>query len=344
MDSIESAVERALGELGDPSLWDRPKGYSRSLALCVVDSIWSLGIRYETVEKILDSYLKARGLNGVKDAQTCTDGPSDLLKWFTDPSGCSGSPDKFAEIVDNRNRTSSVNGILKAEAVVQGCNLMASLGIDTTHALILRADEVQRKWMSEIKGQSSGISWKYLLMLAGQSGVKPDRMVKRFMSRMGISGALSPEDFIDALVRRIDLVDIDATAIDHQIWLLERHDSIDELKVIQNRVNQFAEDRLWDQFHSVKNLFVALVGEVGEIAEILQWKSDSEITEFLSTSKGITRLGEEVADVFIYLLRIADMAGIDLVEATNAKILINAEKYPIEISRGKSTKYSDGLL
>ena len=340
MQSTDLAVERALAELGDALVWDVPKGYRGSLALCVMDSIFSLGIRYETVERVLGGYLKARGFRGIEDAQLCTDRPVDLLEWFDSPTGCSGSSDRFAEIVGNRNRTSSVNGILKAEAVVQACNLLSSIDVNTPKTLISRAEELQSKWLREIKGQSSGISWRYMLMLAGLSGVKPDRMVYRFMKRMGVGGDVSPEDFVQAIVRRINLSGVDATAVDHQIWLLQREVDTDELKILQNRVSQFAEDRDWDQFHSVKNLFMALVGEVGEIAEILQWKSDAGVTQFLSTSKGRDRLGEEVADVFIYLMRLAEKAGIDLVHVTDEKLLSNAEKYPIATSRGSAKKYS----
>ncbi len=223
MSAADFDVKRVLSELGDPSMWDAPDGYHVSLALCVVDSIWSLGIKYETVENVLRRYLSARGYRGLEDAQTCSDGPGDLLEWFHEPpSGCSGSSDRFAEIVGNRNRTSSTNGVLKSEAVVQACTLLKSMEINTTADLISQAHVVEPRWLTEIKGQASGISWKYLLMLAGQSGVKPDRMVKSFMQRMGAAATVSPDDFVQALVDTINQPTVDATAVDHQIWLLER--------------------------------------------------------------------------------------------------------------------------
>jgi len=341
MGAADFDVKRALLELGDPSMWERPEGYRSSLALCVVDSIWSLGIRYQTVEKVLDRYLAARGYRGLEDAQACSDGPGDLLDWFMSPSGGSGSNDRFAEIVGSRNRTSSTNGVLKAEAVFQACTLLKSMAINTTADLISHADVVEPRWLREVKGQASGISWKYLLMLAGQSGVKPDRMVKSFMQRMGASTAVNPDAFVQVLVEVINQEGIDATAVDHQIWLVERGSSSDELQGLQALVNQFAEVRDWDQFHTVKNLFLALVGEVGEVAELIQWKNDSDLELFLATEEGRDRMGEEIADVFIYLMRLAEKAGIDLAHVTHKKLSVNEEKYPVGSSRGNATKYNE---
>ena len=340
MSAANFDVKRALLELGDPSMWERPEGYRGSLALCVIDSIWSLGIRYQTVEKVLDRYLIARGHRGLEDAQICSDGPGDLLEWLRSQSGGSGSSDRFAEIVGNRNRTSSTNGVLKSEAVVQACTLLNSMGINTTADLISQAHVVEPRWLTEVKGQASGISWKYLLMLAGQSGVKPDRMVKRFMQRMGATTAVSPDDFVQALVDAINQPAVDATAVDHQIWLLERDSSSDELHELQALVHQFAEVRDWDQFHSVKNLFLALVGEVGEVAELIQWKNDTDIDSFLESTEGRDRMGEELADVFIYLMRLAEKAGVDLAQVTHKKLSANEEKYPVSSSRGNATKYN----
>lgn len=341
MSAADFDVKRVLSELGDPSMWDAPDGYHGSLALCVVDSIWSLGIKYETVENVLRRYLSARGFRGLEDAQTCSDGPGDLLEWFTSSSGCSGSSDRFAEIVGNRNRTSSTNGVLKSEAVVQACTLLKSMEINTTADLIAHAHVVEPRWLTEIKGQASGISWKYLLMLAGQSGVKPDRMVKRFMQRMGAAATVSPDEFVQALVDAINQPAVDATAVDHQIWLLERDGSSDELQGLQALVHQFAEVRDWDQFHSIKNLFLALVGEVGEVAELIQWKNDSDLQLFLATTEGRDRMGEELADVFIYLMRLAEKAGVDLAQVTHKKLSANEEKYPVSSSRGNATKYNE---
>ena len=185
MGGTDFDLKRALLELGDPSSWESPEGYRSSLALCVMDSIWSLGIRYQTVEKVLDRYLKVRGFAGLEEVQSCLDGPRALLDWCLALESPQGHSEAFAAAVQNWNRTSSTNGVLKAEAVLQACRLLDSMRIDSTQDLLAQSDVVEPRWRSEVKGQASGISWRYLLMLAGQSGVKPDRMVRRFMQRIG---------------------------------------------------------------------------------------------------------------------------------------------------------------
>ena len=112
------------------------------------------------------------------------------------------------------------------------------------------------------------------------------------------------------------------------------------LEQLQVNLRVFAQDRDWGQFHSVRNLVLALVGEVGELAELLQWIDDQEIEEFLDAG-GRVRLGEELADVLFYLVRIADVSGVELSEATKAKLEINQLKYPIEKSKGNAKKYSE---
>jgi dCTP diphosphatase len=113
-----------------------------------------------------------------------------------------------------------------------------------------------------------------------------------------------------------------------------------DLAQIQGKLNEFANERDWDQFHSVRSLVLALVGEVGEIAELIQWIDDEKIASFLDTG-GRDRLGEEIADVLFYLIRLAEKAGVDLDKAVLTKIVSNAVKYPVEKSRGVNTKYTD---
>ena len=102
----------------------------------------------------------------------------------------------------------------------------------------------------------------------------------------------------------------------------------------------FAQERDWEQFHSLKNLVLALVGEVGEVAELLQWVDDAKISAFLDGG-GRERLGEEISDVLFYLLRVADVAGIDMDIAAMLKFKNNGDKYPVDIAKGSSKKYSD---
>ena len=113
------------------------------------------------------------------------------------------------------------------------------------------------------------------------------------------------------------------------------------MDVNQIRVDlaKFAKDRDWEQFHSVRNLTLALIGEVGEIAELLQWIDDNDVSKFLA-SGGRERLGEELADVLFYLLRIADVAEVDLENAVKSKLKGNSVRYPVEKSKGSAKKYN----
>lgn len=100
---------------------------------------------------------------------------------------------------------------------------------------------------------------------------------------------------------------------------------------VTQRLRRFAAERDWDQFHSPKNLAMALVAEAGELAAELQW-----LTEAQSRSPGGERLGRirsEAADVMIYLIHLADKLGFDLVEAARAKIEANERRYPAEQTR-----------
>ena len=107
------------------------------------------------------------------------------------------------------------------------------------------------------------------------------------------------------------------------------------IKEIQDKLAKFAEDRDWDQFHSPKNLVMALTSEVGELNDLFQW-----LTEEQSKNVDKDEMRQEIADIFIYLLRLSDKLDVDIEEAVREKIEINANKYPAELSKGKATKYN----
>lgn len=113
-----------------------------------------------------------------------------------------------------------------------------------------------------------------------------------------------------------------------------------DLNQIQVDLAKFAHDRDWDQFHSVRNLGLALMGEVGELAELLQWVDDNDVSKFLAAG-GRERLGEELADILFYLVRIADVGGVDLSSAVQSKFEENSSKYPVGKSKGNSKKYDE---
>ena len=109
---------------------------------------------------------------------------------------------------------------------------------------------------------------------------------------------------------------------------------------IQNLLAKFAADRDWDRFHSPKNLSTALVCEAAELAEIFQWMTLEESAAAMDDPELAKAIRDEVADVQIYLLRLADKLSIDLQEAMLEKIERNAERYPVALARGNSKKYS----
>jgi len=112
-------------------------------------------------------------------------------------------------------------------------------------------------------------------------------------------------------------------------------DSIDQLRA---RVNQFVEERDWAQFHSPKNLSMAMIVEAGEVVEHFQWITEADSKNLDAEKK--EQVGQELSDTFVYLLRIAEVCGIDLIDAANKKIDLNAKKYPVEKAKGTNAKYT----
>ena len=103
----------------------------------------------------------------------------------------------------------------------------------------------------------------------------------------------------------------------------------------------FRDARDWQQFHSLRNLITSLNLEAAELLELTQWKSDAEIDALPTDPKSAEALRDECADILLYLLLIADTAGIDLVEAAHAKLAKNALKYPVEKAFGSRAKYTE---
>lgn len=112
------------------------------------------------------------------------------------------------------------------------------------------------------------------------------------------------------------------------------------LSELTQRLITFRDERDWRQFHSLKDLILSLNLEASELLELAQWKPERDFEEEAHGEAMQQRLREECADVLLYLLLIAERTGIDLQAAAAAKLKANAEKYPVEKSRGKSTKYN----
>ena len=112
-----------------------------------------------------------------------------------------------------------------------------------------------------------------------------------------------------------------------------------ELESLRDQLREFAAARDWDQFHSPKNLAMALSGEAGELCEIFQWLTEAQSRSLAPEAREAA--GREIADVLLYLVRLGDQLGIDPVAVARAKLVENARKYPVEKSRGNAKKYTD---
>ena len=112
----------------------------------------------------------------------------------------------------------------------------------------------------------------------------------------------------------------------------------DRLDGLTAELRRFADERDWGQFHTPKNLVMALVGEVGELIEHFQWLTPEESQDVVTDPTGAARIAEELADVLIYLVRLADVLGLDLLDAARAKLEANARRYPADRVRGSADK------
>lgn len=113
------------------------------------------------------------------------------------------------------------------------------------------------------------------------------------------------------------------------------------LASLTRRLIRFRDERDWKQFHSLKDLIVSLNLEAAELLELTQWKNEADFEQLAEQADMKQRLKEECADVLLYLLLIAERAGIDLAAAADAKIDANARKYPVEKAKGVARKYNE---
>ncbi len=109
-----------------------------------------------------------------------------------------------------------------------------------------------------------------------------------------------------------------------------------DIRALQQELRQFAAERDWEQFHTPKNLAIALSVEASELLEVFQWLDDAPLT-----SEQAGQVRQEIADVQIYLARLADVLAIDIPSAVADKLKINRSKYPADRVRGSARKYTD---
>ncbi len=112
-----------------------------------------------------------------------------------------------------------------------------------------------------------------------------------------------------------------------------------DLEALKQQLRTFAADRDWEQFHSPKNLAMALIVEAAELVEHFQWLTESQSRSLTAAQR--EPVAQELADVLIYLVRLADRLDIDLLAAAERKIEINARKYPADRVRGSATKATE---
>jgi len=114
--------------------------------------------------------------------------------------------------------------------------------------------------------------------------------------------------------------------------------SADALEALRDRVRAFAAARDWGEFHTPKNLAMALAVEAAELMEHFQWLTPAQSRKLATRAR--RAVAEEIADVLIYLVRLSDMLGVDPLAAARAKLRLNARKYPVWKSKGSAAKYS----
>ena len=112
-----------------------------------------------------------------------------------------------------------------------------------------------------------------------------------------------------------------------------------KLQKIKSRIRRFSDERDWDQFHSAKNLSMALSVEAAEIVEHFQWLTEEQSDNLPQPT--LDKVEAELADTFVYLLQLSDRLGIDLLDAAIKKMELNEAKYPVEKAKGKATKYTE---
>ncbi len=118
-------------------------------------------------------------------------------------------------------------------------------------------------------------------------------------------------------------------------------DSATTLGELKTRVLAFVQERDWEQFHSPKNLSMALAAETGELMEHFLWATPERSHEIARDPAKRAKIADELADVLIYALEFANITGLDVAAAIEAKMAANAKKYPVEKAKGRSDKYTE---
>ena len=203
----------------NPSRWFRPDGY-QSIALAILDAIYSTGNRYTGVTNLVNRYRDLRiGERADPEADTASDLVDTFHRW--------GGVDEFVLKTNNRWRTSSQSHApYKAYAALEAAKVLARHSIETVSDITGRLDsresrersDIAREWLA-ITGQSSALTWSYFLMLVGIPGVKADRMIVRFVTQvLGRPREVSRKEASRLVEEVADIMGVNYIYLDHTIW------------------------------------------------------------------------------------------------------------------------------
>jgi hypothetical protein len=224
-DALRAILAAVATLLPSPDLWETPGGYD-SVGLALIEAVWSIGVRYQSVENVIARY-RAERLAAGDDPEA--DGPADVRRFI---EACGGA-EAFAQRVGNRQRTSTTNGILKAEAVLYEARILEDEGVeravDLTAASEERLDYLQSRW-STVAGQGSGVSWRAFSMVLGLPEVKPDRMIRRFAATaLGRPGetSVSVDEARRLVLAAASHLGVSPRALDRAIWAYQSRPKAD---------------------------------------------------------------------------------------------------------------------
>jgi hypothetical protein len=215
-ENAQAVLDLVEQELGLVETWTEPSGYRSSLAMCVIDAVFGLRSTYSAVVNVLDRY---RALRRSQGADPYQDSGPDLLAVIDG----AGGPQAAAETIFNNNVAPGTD-VLKSVALTRGVEALKGVGV-TTAADLRDASPVTLAAARTAWTRTYGlgpVSWDYLLMLAGQDGVKADTMVRRFVTRaVGASQQVSVERARAAVREAAERLGVQQSVLDHRIWRSE---------------------------------------------------------------------------------------------------------------------------
>lgn len=217
--AADALTEECRLLFGETSRWITADGYTNSLALAIIDSIFSTGSHYQSVVNVINEYREYRQAQG---ADADRDGTQELLATFQEAGGSA----KWAELVDNRKPAhTGPDAPLKAAVIQRAATVLQELGIttrDDVHAAYAKDHsfgELKKTWL-RLPSQSSGVTFNYFLILCGFQSVKPDRMVIRFVEdHAELRGKdITPMQTAELIARVAEKYPTEPRMLDHVIW------------------------------------------------------------------------------------------------------------------------------